>query len=215
MPARARWTFVDRSWAAARRRPAPPGGAEPGPEGRPARRPSQSQTATAADPAVRVRPGSHRSCSSYGWLPGPPWLWHELGRSAFGPVHWPDLPAPLPPLVGGEGLAYPGAAAASANAPARTAAAAFRRISHLPRCLGSAKIRPLLGAFRGFSRRPLQLDECSKRSAPDEETGSRRGLEAQNPNRYKRSREVLQRTAQGPCRSLAPGRSPVPTHGRF
>jgi hypothetical protein len=23
----------------------------------------------------------------YGWLPGPPWLWHELGRSALGPVH--------------------------------------------------------------------------------------------------------------------------------
>src|SRR5205807_6737364 len=39
----------------------------------------------------------------YGWLPGPPWLLHELGRSALGPVHWPDLPAPLPPLVGGEG----------------------------------------------------------------------------------------------------------------
>src|SRR5437899_5769655 len=31
---------------------------------------------------------------------------HECGRSAAGPVHWPDCPAPFPPLVGGSGLAY-------------------------------------------------------------------------------------------------------------
>jgi hypothetical protein len=24
---------------------------------------------------------------AYGWLPGPPWLLHDWGRSAFGPVH--------------------------------------------------------------------------------------------------------------------------------
>jgi hypothetical protein len=41
----------------------------------------------------------------YGWLPGPPWLLQEIGRSAFGRVRRPLLPAPLPPSVGGEELA--------------------------------------------------------------------------------------------------------------
>jgi hypothetical protein len=31
-------------------------------------------------------------------------LWQDAGRSAAWPVHWPLWPAPLPPLVGGDGL---------------------------------------------------------------------------------------------------------------
>jgi hypothetical protein len=35
-------------------------------------------------------------------------LWQEWGRSLGLPVHWPLWPAPLPPLVGGLGLANAG-----------------------------------------------------------------------------------------------------------
>jgi hypothetical protein len=63
----------------------------------------------------------------YGWLPGPPWLLQELGRSALAPVHWPLLPAPLPPSVGGDGFApATGAAAAVSAAIVNTEAIVLR-----------------------------------------------------------------------------------------
>jgi len=64
----------------------------------------------------------------YGWLPGPPWLWQELGRSAFAPVHCPDWPAPLPPLVGGLGFAEATGTAATASAATDSSAAMLLRV---------------------------------------------------------------------------------------
>jgi hypothetical protein len=49
-------------------------------------------------------------------------LWQDLGRSSAGPVHWPLWPAPLPPLVGGWGVANAGAAVDSTSAVAKAAA---------------------------------------------------------------------------------------------
>jgi hypothetical protein len=69
---------------------------------------------------------------SYGWSPGPPWLWQDAGRSAWGPVHWPLCPAPLPPLVGGGASANAVDAAPSASVPARTTMEIARFIIHLP-----------------------------------------------------------------------------------
>ena len=61
-------------------------------------------------------------------------LWHEAGRSDAGPVHCPLLPAPLPPLVGGDGLANAGAVAARNIIAAKIPATALRvrDILHLP-----------------------------------------------------------------------------------
>jgi hypothetical protein len=77
---------------------------------------------------------------AYGWLPGPPWLWHDFGRSSFGPVHWPLWPAPLPPLVGGDGLANAAAGADTAKAPAASTARSFL-ILEVPIRGGSAQLR--------------------------------------------------------------------------
>jgi hypothetical protein len=53
-------------------------------------------------------------------------LWQEAGRSAAGPVHCPLWPAPLPPLVGGDGLANAGAAEPTRIPPATIAATTAR-----------------------------------------------------------------------------------------
>jgi hypothetical protein len=52
-------------------------------------------------------------------------LWHDAGRSAAGPVHWPLCPAPLPPLVGG--LGEPNAGPVVVSMPAVTSAIAAVR----------------------------------------------------------------------------------------
>ena len=52
-------------------------------------------------------------------------LWQEWGRSLGLPVHWPLWPAPLPPLVGGLGLANAGPA--DVRMPAVTSAIAAER----------------------------------------------------------------------------------------
>jgi hypothetical protein len=65
---------------------------------------------------------------AYGWLPGPPWLLQELGRSALGPVHWPLLPAPFPPSVGGDGFAVAAGARATTSAAAESNAAMDLRV---------------------------------------------------------------------------------------
>ena len=52
-------------------------------------------------------------------------LWQEWGRSVGLPVHWPLWPAPLPPLVGGLGLANAGPAVV--RMPAVTSAIAAER----------------------------------------------------------------------------------------
>lgn len=57
----------------------------------------------------------------------PPGLWHEVGRSAAGPVHWPLCPAPLPPFVGGLGAATAGATPPTVAAAASSAAMIGRR----------------------------------------------------------------------------------------
>jgi hypothetical protein len=92
-------------------------------EGRPRGRPSRELMGGRIPPSPRGRPLS--ALDRYGWLPGPPWLLHDAGLSSCGPVHWPLLPAPLPPLVGGCGLASTGAAAASASEPASVKHASF------------------------------------------------------------------------------------------
>lgn len=61
-------------------------------------------------------------------------LWHEAGRSAAGPVHWPLCPAPLPPFVGGLGFAVAGPARAKSPVVATTTTMvrARMRISIIP-----------------------------------------------------------------------------------
>lgn len=83
-----------------------------------------------AEPAIGLGapPGARR----YGWLPGPPWLLQEAGRSEFLPVHWPDLPAPLPPSVGGDGLAPANGAAVTASATVDRATANTLRVRVMP-----------------------------------------------------------------------------------
>src|SRR6185437_10085921 len=77
------------------------------------------------------RRGAHRwrappTLYRYGVI-GPPRLLQELGRSALGLVHWPLLPAPLPPSVGGDGFAaVTGAMATPSAATANSAAIALR-----------------------------------------------------------------------------------------
>jgi excisionase family DNA binding protein len=61
-------------------------------------------------------------------------LWQDAGRSAAGPVHWPLWPAPLPPLVGGRGLAH--AAEAVPSTAAVAMAPATRRFFMFPPSLG-------------------------------------------------------------------------------
>lgn len=89
--------------------------------------PASSRTRDCAAPAPPVGGADRRLLRYYGWLPGPPWLLQELGRSALGPVHWPLLPAPLPPSVGGDGLAPATGAAATARAPTVNSAATALR----------------------------------------------------------------------------------------
>jgi hypothetical protein len=55
-------------------------------------------------------------------------LWQEAGRSAALPVHWPLDPAPLPPLVGGDGFANAGAAAVAKAALAKRTAPSLRAL---------------------------------------------------------------------------------------
>jgi hypothetical protein len=62
---------------------------------------------------------------SCGFLHEPYGLWHDAGRSAAGPVHWPLCPAPLPPLVGG--LGEPNAGPVVVSMPAVTSAIAAVR----------------------------------------------------------------------------------------
>jgi hypothetical protein len=65
-------------------------------------------------------------------------LWQEAGRSEAFPVHWPLLPAPLPPSVGGDGFAAAtGATATPSAATANSAAVALRirLIDPFPRCV--------------------------------------------------------------------------------
>jgi hypothetical protein len=61
-------------------------------------------------------------------VPGPPRLWHDAGRSACGPVHWPLRPAPLPPLVGGLGSAQAAGASPTQRTPAAIRADTSLRI---------------------------------------------------------------------------------------
>ncbi len=53
--------------------------------------------------------------------------WQEAGRSAAGPVHWPDWPAPFPPFVGGDGLASATAAEPTTSATANPMAISSMR----------------------------------------------------------------------------------------
>jgi hypothetical protein len=66
--------------------------------------------------------------SVYGWLPGPPWLWQDAGRSFCGPVHCPLWPAPLPPLVGGLGEAQAEGTSPTQITPAASSVAVVLRI---------------------------------------------------------------------------------------
>jgi hypothetical protein len=68
-------------------------------------------------------------------------LWQDAGRSAAGPVHWPLWPAPLPPLVGGRGLAH--AAEAVPSTAAVAMAPATRRFFMFPPFPGSRPGRRL------------------------------------------------------------------------
>jgi hypothetical protein len=97
-------------------------------------------------------------------LPGPPWLLQEAGRSEFLPVHWPDLPAPLPPWVGGDGLAPAIGAVATPNATVDRATANSFRVRVMPRppCIGAASylLRPSpAGLLEKAVRRTTHLTE--------------------------------------------------------
>jgi hypothetical protein len=74
----------------------------------------------------RAAPPTDRS--AYGWLPGPPWLLQDDGRSSCGPVHCPLWPAPLPPLVGGLGEASAVGVSPTQIAPAASSVAAVLRV---------------------------------------------------------------------------------------
>ncbi len=108
---------------------------------------------------------------SYGWLPGPPWLLQEAGRSEFLPVHCPDLPAPLPPSVGGDGLAPTIGAVATASAPierdhpprrTRIERVWAAPVRPLMSCRGIGTIRCLQDGGRrvGASRRTWRRHRC-------------------------------------------------------
>ncbi len=55
-------------------------------------------------------------------------LLHEAGRSSGLPVQLPLLPAPLPPLVGGDGLANAAGAIVAPSAAVARSAAKVRRV---------------------------------------------------------------------------------------
>src|SRR5215208_7595793 len=72
---------------------------------------------------MRIKTGARRRAPvPRGYVPG-----QTAGRSAGLPVHWPLWPAPLPPLVGGDGLAAAiGAVATESARAARTPATTLR-----------------------------------------------------------------------------------------
>ncbi len=93
-------------------------------------------------------------------------LWQEWGRSLGLPVHWPLWPAPLPPLVGGLGLANAGPVAV--RMPAVTSATAavrnrrflieYHPLSYPPEFFRTA--RP--GWCQGFGKTLLNCRKCNR-----------------------------------------------------
>jgi hypothetical protein len=81
----------------------------------------------------------------------PPGLWQEVGRSAAGPVHWPLCPAPLPPLVGGCGVANAWAEAPKMPAATSTAPATTRPMRFIMTQCPFLPIRILLARYAPFS----------------------------------------------------------------
>src|SRR5215208_5678072 len=72
---------------------------------------------------MRIKTGARRRAPvPRGYVPG-----QTAGRRSGLPVHWPLWPAPLPPLVGGDGLAAAiGATATESARLASTAATTLR-----------------------------------------------------------------------------------------
>ena len=82
-----------------------------------------------------------------GYVPG-----QTAGRSRGLPVHWPLCPAPLPPLVGGEGFAAAiGAAATESASVARTPAMTLR----------------VLPIFLSFRSTFVRVDPCASNAPRD------------------------------------------------